>query len=284
MLFYTVMLLVGFVFVNVVNLRNERKNPFKGSDGTYADFKKTVLASVIVFFTSAIVMLKQTYDLSSYCTPGQEHTTPNIHAITENAIHTVNYLNTDSVLPHIFMSIEKMNYAGMLKTPACHLYTDYEVFFYNYYIWTTGFFIGLQFTHMDVGFLQQFTLDWNVMKNWPWYLWVLFVGLITLLGSIASYVFYLYYTVGFFMTYIYLIGGAVGLIWLRGKMLGPNYHLHIHHYFLGMFVSSIICYQNTFLTLVHSIFNGIMMEGGCRWGFSPIFDDGPASLASIKLA
>jgi hypothetical protein len=41
------------------------------------------------------------------------------------------------------MSIEKMNYVGMLKAPVCHLYTDYEVFFYNYYIWTTGFFIGL---------------------------------------------------------------------------------------------------------------------------------------------
>jgi hypothetical protein len=28
-----------------------------------------------------------------------------------------------------------------------------------------------------------------------------------------------------------------------------------------------------------------MMEGGCRWGFSPIFDDGPASLGpALKLA
>jgi uncharacterized membrane-anchored protein len=95
---------------------------------------------------------------------------------------------------------------------------------------------------MDVGFLQQFTLDWNVMKNWPWYMWVLFIGLITLLGSITSYTFYLYSTVGFLTTYLVLIAGAVALIWLRGKMLGPNYHLHIHHYFLGMFVSSIICY------------------------------------------
>jgi len=31
------------------------------------------------------------------------------------------------------------------------MYTDHEVFSYNYYLWTTGFFIGLQFTHMDVG-------------------------------------------------------------------------------------------------------------------------------------
>jgi hypothetical protein len=88
-------------------------------------------------------MLKQTYDLSSYCTPAQHTATHNIHEITQDAIHTVQYLNSDSILPHLFMSIEKMNYVGMLKAPVCHLYTDYEVFFYNYYIWTTGFFIGL---------------------------------------------------------------------------------------------------------------------------------------------
>jgi hypothetical protein len=95
---------------------------------------------------------------------------------------------------------------------------------------------------LDVGIFQQFTLDWNDMKNWPWFLWVLFIGLICLIGFIFSFLFYQYYMIGYFSTYVFLIGGAITLIKLRGKMLGPEYQLHIHHYFLGFFVSSMICY------------------------------------------
>lgn len=129
---------------------------------------------------------------------------------------------------------------------------------------------------MDVGILQQFTLDWNVMKNWPWFLWALFLGLITLLLSITSYLFYLYSTIGFALIYVGVLVIILGGVWLQGKYLGPAYHLHIHHYFLGMTVTILVCYQNTLLTLVHSIFNGIMIEGGCRWGFSPLWQNDSA--------
>jgi len=80
------------------------------------------------------------------------------------------------------------------------------------------------------------------MKNWPWYLWALFLGLVSLLVFIFGYLFYLYNSIGLMTIYLGLIGGAIALIKLRGKMLGPSYHLHIHHYFLGLFVSSIICW------------------------------------------
>ena len=78
----------------------------------------------------------------------------------------------------------------------------------------------MQFTHLDVGVLQSFTLDWNVMKNWPWFLWVLFIGLITLIVSIFSYLFYLYATINFLLIYIGVIAAVVGLVWLQGKYLG----------------------------------------------------------------
>jgi hypothetical protein len=58
MAYYSIMIMVGFTFINVVNLRNERHNPFKGNDGTYSDFKKAILISLVLFFASSIVMLR----------------------------------------------------------------------------------------------------------------------------------------------------------------------------------------------------------------------------------
>lgn len=54
--------------------------------------------------------------------------------------------------------------------------------------------------------------------------------------------------------------------------------MHIHHYCIGMFAMTFLCYQSAFITLAHSIFNGITIEGGSRWGYDPVFvkdDVGP---------
>ena len=129
------------------------------------------------------------------------------------------------------------------SAPECHIYTSMESFFYNFFIWTTAFFIGLQFTHLDNGVFSNLTLDWNVMKNWPWYMWVIFLGLVTLLATIISYIFFLYYTIGYLTTYIAILTGAVGVLSGVTKWYSYwGYHLHIHHWFLGAFVQAFLCY------------------------------------------
>jgi hypothetical protein len=35
---------------------------------------------------------------------------------------------------------------------------------------------------------------------------------------------------------------------------------------------SFICYQSVFVTVVHAYFNGMMIEGGARWGFDPVWE------------
>lgn len=61
------MWIVGFTFVEVVNLQNERKNPFKGKDGTYKDITLTAVFSLVFFFICGIVVLRSKHDLSNYC-------------------------------------------------------------------------------------------------------------------------------------------------------------------------------------------------------------------------
>lgn len=135
--------------------------------------------------------------------------------------------------------------------PECHLYSARELFNYNYFIWTLAYFVGLQFTHLDNGILSQLTLDWNVMKNWPWYMWLIFSGLILLLTSIVTYIFYLYYLIGYLSSYLTFLAGAVAVLSFFAKYYSLwGYHLHIHHWFLGAFVQGFLCYQNAWVTTI----------------------------------
>ena len=38
-----------------------------------------------------------------------------------------------------------------------------------------------------------------------------------------------------------------------------------------MIIMSFLCYQGHFFTFVHGFFNGMFIEGGCRWGFDMIW-------------
>jgi hypothetical protein len=119
-----------------------------------------------------------------------------------------------------------MDYLTPVTQPECHIYSNQEVFNYNFFIWTLAYFVGLQFTHLDNGILSQLTLDWNVMKNWPWYMWVIFTGLVALLATVVSYIFYLYALIGYMQAYINLFLGAIAVLSLATKYYQLwGYHL-----------------------------------------------------------
>jgi hypothetical protein len=53
--------------------------------------------------------------------------------------------------------------------------------------------VGLNFTHVDVYPFNQFTLEWECMLNWPWYLWAVFAIMISFFGLNLLYLGYLYH-------------------------------------------------------------------------------------------
>jgi hypothetical protein len=64
---------VGFAFVEVVNLTNERGNPFIGKDGTYKDIKWAVMIAALMYAFAGVVTLRGKEDLAQYCS-GDQHT------------------------------------------------------------------------------------------------------------------------------------------------------------------------------------------------------------------
>lgn len=51
-----------------------------------------------------------------------------------------------------------------------------------------------------------------------------------------------------------------------------GYEFHLHHWYVGAVMMTFIGYRTVALTLANGFFNGIMIEGGARWGFDPIWE------------
>ena len=86
--FFMVMYVVGFTFVSVVNLQNERKNPFIGRDGTYKDIKWAAAIALVMYVFAGIVTLRGKNDLYNYCT-----TEPQNHALNSHVQKAFNHFN-----------------------------------------------------------------------------------------------------------------------------------------------------------------------------------------------
>ena len=125
---------------------------------------------------------------------------------------------------------------------------------------------------MDQGIMQQFTLDWNVMKNWPPVLWAVFFALIAFLGAFGDILFKLYHQIDILKYYLAWAVVLGSFFYIMGRNATDT---HIHHYVVAMIVLSFTCYQSPFITIVHGVFNGIMIEGGSKWAYDPIWTYGP---------
>lgn len=63
LLLWIIIITSGFAFVNIVNLMNQRRNPFKGRDGTYTDFRILLFSSIILYFFTPIITLRSKHDM-----------------------------------------------------------------------------------------------------------------------------------------------------------------------------------------------------------------------------
>ena len=59
------------------------------------------------------------------------------------------------------------------------------------------------------------------------------------------------------------------MIWNTKRQ--PNKSIWIHHYVVAGVLITFIGYQSPILTIAHGFAMGVMIEGGARWGFDPIW-------------
>ena len=103
----------------MITLRNERKNPILDLHSEKKSFFKIVLISPVLFFMSGIVVLRGVHN-RNMASGGEEATGA---AVGEEG-----------------SAIEKV-------------FSVQDVFVYNFFIWTTAYYLGLNFTHCDAGIM-----------------------------------------------------------------------------------------------------------------------------------
>ncbi len=52
------MYIIGFTFVEVVNLQNYRNDPFMGRDGSYKDIKGHLIMAALMFAVAGMVTVR----------------------------------------------------------------------------------------------------------------------------------------------------------------------------------------------------------------------------------
>ena len=141
--------------------------------------------------------------------------------------------------PELVRGAAQFEHEGVLY-PECRRYSKKDIFAFNQFAWALGYvFFGIQFTHSDQGILQQFVLDWNVMKHWPAVLWVVFCGLVVLIATLGVVVIKVYTASD--CLWIYGLWAVLLLGFITFKKYTAK-DMHVHHYALTSYILSFIGY------------------------------------------
>ena len=260
--YYLLMNIVGSLYVTVVSLRNERASPFQDQHKSYDSFKWTVLVvSPVLFLLSMNINLKSELDFSDQCPQ------PDIAANYDKVS------SLDQSLDILF------TFFGTASEERCP-YGAIDVLIWNWGVWGTAYFIGLQWTHLDQGPLSHFSIDKEQMKEWPDYFWVIIGCILISLITPVIFCFYKYYVSGVLLFY-FLMAFSIA-IWFM-YFYSKSSDVHWHHYCFGMAVILFCADQDIFICCISGIFNGIMIEGASRYGYDPVFNyDKPKTQIKTK--
>ena len=111
------------------------------------------------------------------------------------------------------------------------------------------------------------------MANFTCHHWVLLATLIVVVVGVAGYLIYLYLLAGVIWVYAGILLVIALFFTIPTCVLSKTHDLHVHHTNIGMVIITILGYQNPLVTILHGIGNGVMIEGGCKWGYDAIWEN-----------
>lgn len=145
-LYWMVMVVAGFTYINLVNLTNLRRNPFLDNHMSPSSFYKTVgLVAPALFVLSMNINIRGKEDLVTRFANVRHYNT----TLGEHYDKLAAENNEMTMLASSFEHNFARNY-DLNGLP----YSDQQVHDYNLHIWALALFFGLQFQHIDNGILE----------------------------------------------------------------------------------------------------------------------------------
>ena len=158
------------------------------------------------------------------------------------------------------------------QTEGSEPYSKLNCLLYNQLLWTPAYLLGLQFTHLDHGEMKGFRMTYDEISKQTPFLRGLFIFLITFTISTLVFFTYLYMQAGIEWFYASILILTILVFTVPTYLLRDTHNLHIHHTNIGMWAAIMCGYQHPVITIFHGWSNGVMIEGGARWGYDPIWE------------
>lgn len=111
-------------------------------------------------------------------------------------------------------------------------------------MWFPAYLFGLQMTHIDRGFMQEWYFTIDQMRKWGVGLWSLTAATVALVGYNTYYLYLTYSVTGIFWYYLGVFWGEVlfmVLVTLYYSYCGDK-TFHLHHYTIAMIGISVLGY------------------------------------------
>jgi hypothetical protein len=77
---------------------------------------------------------------------------------------------------------------------------------------------------------------------------------------------------GILSRYLGAFFGLIGAMVAVTLLLGPSYHIHIHHYFWALCLVPFVRFPRPACKIVQAFLVGTYVEGASRWGFGAIWN------------
>lgn len=276
LIFYICQIILGFIFVNYITLRNNRRDVFLGFaeeysiynpfnfalsryhdnttekqwnfDRRYRDFWRCLFTTTatFIFSVSGTGVLRHINSVNAFCQEADGYGWATESRITQQEL-------------------------DQLRANNCQL-SNRDVFMHNL-VWIIGFQIGLNFTQFDLlPIMHSFKLTAEAVSTWPWYFFVILTSVLCYGVYVASLSIELIMFSGDHVVTIYQIWIITALcVGAFLTYLFPS-GTHFHHWSLAFMLSTLLGHFSGVIVYHHGVLIGIIVEGATRYGLDPVWE------------
>lgn len=153
----------------------------------------------------------------------------------------------------------------------CKEYTFWEILMWNFCCIGIPHILGCHWTYMMFGPFKQISLSPERFKTFTLVHWVIIIGILLFATFDIGVVIGVYAFSTKWPLYLIYILSIIVLVTVRHRMLRDTMNLHIHHWMLFTFLTTLFGSQTPIMTAQYAFFTGCMCEGATKYGCTPMY-------------